>query len=418
MFLVVSFLGGAKSEACAWRVWVGCVTQGVFRRRWGERSSLRVDSFATQGVRSRHQPSCAEASRPRACPALADLRLRLPGAFGIRRASSARSEACAWKRLDSCGTEKLFVPHPGAPRTRRQSQRGHVAARRFPALQGPRGSANTFASKTMRLPKIQGLIRRRILVNFRVDPAVMGRVLPPTFQPKLHRGYAIAGICLIRLEQIRPGWLPHYVGMASENAAHRIAVVWEDASGATKEGVFIPRRDTGSRINALAGGRVFPGAHHLADFEVFEDGSLVSLKIGSRDGAMRVELSGRESDELPATSCFRSVEEASSFFEGGSVGYSVTRDCCRLDGIRLEIDSWKVRPLAVEQVVSSYFDDPEIFPPGSASFDHALIMRDILHEWHAEEDILVPQSANQAPEPTRPRGRLALSTFAGAAWLS
>src|SRR6186713_1755384 len=113
----------------------------------------------------------------------------------------------------------------------------------------------------MRLPVINGLIRRRLLVNFRVDAEVMRRFLPTPFRPKLHQGYAIAGICLIRLEQIRPKWLPQYLGISSENAAHRIAVLWDEASGAEREGVFIPRRDTGSWMNHLAGGRLFPGEH-------------------------------------------------------------------------------------------------------------------------------------------------------------
>ena len=60
----------------------------------------------------------------------------------------------------------------------------------------------------MRLPIIHGVIRRRLLVNFRGDAEVMGRILPPPFRPKLHGGYAVGGICLIKLEQIRPGWLP------------------------------------------------------------------------------------------------------------------------------------------------------------------------------------------------------------------
>ena len=94
-----------------------------------------------------------------------------------------------------------------------------------------------------RLPVIRGLIRRRLLVNFRVDEEVME---PPPFRPKLHRGYAIAGICLIRLRQIRPLWLPRFCGISVENAAHRIAVLWDEPSGESREGVFIPRRDTGS----------------------------------------------------------------------------------------------------------------------------------------------------------------------------
>lgn len=80
----------------------------------------------------------------------------------------------------------------------------------------------------MRLPTITGIIRRRMLVNFRVDPDVMQRLLPGRFRPKLHEDYAVAGICLIRLEHIRPKLLPPIAGLSSENAAHRVAVLWED----------------------------------------------------------------------------------------------------------------------------------------------------------------------------------------------
>jgi hypothetical protein len=49
-------------------------------------------------------------------------------------------------------------------------------------------------------------------------------------------GMGIAGICLIRLKQIRPRSLPALLGLSSENAAHRIAVEWEE-HGAYREGV-------------------------------------------------------------------------------------------------------------------------------------------------------------------------------------
>ncbi len=41
-----------------------------------------------------------------------------------------------------------------------------------------------------------------------------------------------------------------------------------------------------------------------------------------------------------------------------------------------------MRVLNIEQVKSSFFADTSHFPEGSAQFDHALIMRDIPHEWH------------------------------------
>lgn len=240
----------------------------------------------------------------------------------------------------------------------------------------------------MRLPTIEGIIRRRILVNFRVDPQVIQKFLPYPFRPKLHQAQAIAGICLIRLEHIRPKMFPQLVGISSENAAHRIAVLW-DENGLTQEGVFIPRRDTDSQLNHLLGGRVFPGEHHKAEFKVDEKESNIALSMKSEDGNVAVVVKGKVSKDMPHTSIFQSLSEASSFFETGSLGYSVTSDVNRLDGLRLQTIEWRVEPLEVEEVYSSYFADEVKFPKGSAEFDHALIMRDIAHEWHTASDLHV-----------------------------
>lgn len=240
----------------------------------------------------------------------------------------------------------------------------------------------------MRLPTIQGLIRRRILANFRIDPQVMQRQLPSRFRPKLHDGYAVAGICLIRLEHVRPRLVPEIIGLSSENAAHRVAVLW-DEDGVTREGVFISRRDTNSQINHLLGGRIFPGEHHQASFSVTESDSEIRLTMESADAAVKVEIQGKVAAELPPASIFSSLEQASSFFEEGALGYSVTSEPGRLDGLELKTKEWRVEPLQVEKVYSSYFSDEERFPKSGIGFDHALIMRDVAHEWHGADDLYV-----------------------------
>ena len=45
----------------------------------------------------------------------------------------------------------------------------------------------------MRLPNVHGTIKQRLLINYRVDPMVVGRVLPPPLRPKLHADSAIVG---------------------------------------------------------------------------------------------------------------------------------------------------------------------------------------------------------------------------------
>lgn len=239
---------------------------------------------------------------------------------------------------------------------------------------------------TIRLPVIRGLIKRRILVNYRVEPEVLARTLPAPFRPKVVGGVGIAGICLIRLTHIRPRHLPPWLGISSENAAHRIAVEW-DENGEIREGVYVRRRDTNSRLNALAGGRVFPGIHHRARFVVKEASDRFEIAMRSIDGQTAISLQARMADELSSSSLFDSLAVASDFFQAGSLGYSATLDSRRFQGMELCCRQWQMRPLEVTDVRSSYFDDESLFPKGSIHFDSALLMRDIEHEWHGKADL-------------------------------
>lgn len=232
----------------------------------------------------------------------------------------------------------------------------------------------------MKFPAIQGIIHRRILANYRVAPEVLERLLPAPFRPKLINGFGIAGICLIGLQDIRPRKTPSWLGLSSENAAHRVAVEWDD-HGQLKEGVYIFRRDTSSWFNTVAGGRVFPGMHHHATFEVCETNNRVGVTFVSDDRQTWAKVAGHVTSRLPSSSVFPTLETASMFFAGGSLGYSVTRDPHRFDGLELHTQAWAVEPLEIEQIESSLFDDQTQFPNGSIEFDCALLMRDIPHEW-------------------------------------
>jgi hypothetical protein len=234
----------------------------------------------------------------------------------------------------------------------------------------------------MQIPVIHGTIERRILINYGVDPDVLQALLPAPFRPKLVRGFGIAGVCLIRLRNVRPKFWPAALGARSENAAHRIAVEWEDR-GVTREDVFVPRRDTNCRFNSLVGGRMFPGVHQHAKFDVLEGDNACDIHIQSDDGETEISVRGRQAGELPPTSLFESIDEISAFFERGSVGYSPSLKSAELQGLELHCRKWQVRPLAVAEVRSSFFDDPGRFPAGSIEFDSALVMRGIEHEWRS-----------------------------------
>jgi hypothetical protein len=236
-------------------------------------------------------------------------------------------------------------------------------------------------------------MERRMLVNYRVDPDVLASVVPAPFSPALVGGWGAAGICLIRLGGIRPTGLPAAAGLTWESAAHRVAVRWPSPDGPIT-GVYVPRRDTSSRLAAAAGGRVFPGWQHHARFQVEEAGGRYRVEVQSRDGAVRIAVAAHVADGVMRGSVFPGLDEASRFFRCAPVGYAATPTEGVFDGVELGTDGWELRPLHVDEASSSFFDDPDRFPPGTATLDSAFLMAGLATTWHPQRKLLATTPAS------------------------
>ncbi len=227
-------------------------------------------------------------------------------------------------------------------------------------------------------------IERRLLLNYRADPQVLARLLPDPLRPQQIGGAGVAGICMIRLSGLRPAGAPSQVGIRTENAAHRIAVEWEDPlDGVPRTGVYIPSRHSSSRPTAWLGGRAFPGHHHRAHFRAQESADRIRVGfVGTADDPTVVEADVTPTQAWPGSALFGDLAQASAFFRDSSAGYSVTPGSDLLDGVELRAAAWQVTPVTVEQVRSSFYDDPRRFPLGSISLDGALLMRRVPVTWH------------------------------------
>jgi hypothetical protein len=228
------------------------------------------------------------------------------------------------------------------------------------------------------LPVIHGLIARRVLLNFRAEPAAVQRLLPEPLKVQTQVNYAIIGVCLIRFEQLRPIGMPASFGISTENMAHRVAVLYPTATG-MKPGVYIWRRETNSQLIACLGGTVFPGVHTRGQFDVSDSPDSLSMNVTSADGNADVVFHARPA-EWTATPAFTALDGASDFFCHGSCGYSVTSDGRSFEGLELRTENWRVQPLHADVQRVSFFEN--MLPNGAFEFDCALIMRNVQHSWH------------------------------------
>ena len=242
----------------------------------------------------------------------------------------------------------------------------------------------------MYLPELQGVIARRLLLNYRVRPEVLERLLPAPFRPKLYCGYGIAGVCLIRFRQLRPRGLPAVCGFSSENAAFRVAVQWRE-NGRDREGVFIWKRLTNSRWNALLGGWLFPTVLHYARFRVAETSSRLSISVWEGTGE-DLRVVAELTEHWEGNSVFAHLQEAAEFFWKGAIGYSPSLEPGRYEGIELHCPRWEVEPLRLVEARCRFYEDPSRFPAGAIVLDSALLMRANEHSWQSLPTICCSES--------------------------
>jgi len=236
------------------------------------------------------------------------------------------------------------------------------------------------------LPALEGVIRRRLVLNFRVDPAAVAPLIPAPLEVLTHDRFAIVGVCLIGMEQLRPKGLPGWLGLSSENMAHRIAIRYPTGDG-MRDGVFIWRRDTDQCLVSLLGGRLFPGVNQHAGFTINDAEDHISMSVTTQDGTADVRFDGSIDPEWRPQSVFSSFEDAAAFFRRGDCGFSCSLREGRLDGLQLKTLRWQMSPVRVHQCSSTFFEDRERFPADAVQFDCALMMRGIPHEWREIADI-------------------------------
>ena len=236
------------------------------------------------------------------------------------------------------------------------------------------------------LPLIQGMIARRILLNFRADPDVVQRLLPPPLEVDLQNGHAIVGVCLIRLENLRPQGVPAPLGLSCENMGHRVAIRYPTHEG-IRPGVFVWRRETDQRLVELLGGRLFPGVHHHARFQVNENDNHLAMDVTTENGEADVHFSARVSEGWRQSSSFGSFDEVSEFFRKGDCGLSCSLHGDEFEGLQIKMLKWEMLPLEIESQHCAFYSDPRRFPAGSLEIDCGLLMRGLPHEWHQLTDI-------------------------------
>lgn len=225
------------------------------------------------------------------------------------------------------------------------------------------------------LPAMDATIERRIFVTYRADPDAVRPLVPERYDLRLTDGWAIGGVCLLRLGNTRPRHMPRWVGVSSENAAHRISIVGPDGEPA----IWSPRRDTDSHLTARLGRTLYPSAPGTARFDIGQDDERFNVQAVDADGHTVASIDATRTDALATTSVFADVAALDDYYRSTRHGYSPTSDPESDGCITVDFEQGEITPLAVRRSHSTVFDP--LVAAGSAALDHVVLMRQLSSTW-------------------------------------
>lgn len=206
---------------------------------------------------------------------------------------------------------------------------------------------------------LRSRVQTRILLNFRLDPAALRPLIPAGMEPVLVDGAAVAGVCFIRQQRIRPSGIPGFAGVSLAAAAHRVAVTRNG-----QRAVLVLRRDAPGLLPKIASRLI--GAR-FGEGEIEWDGLSARLHA-SDDVTASIDAVG--GGGLPS-SLFLSADAAGNFFRQESVSFEP-------NGRTLRVSlppRWSVEPIEHATFASSFFSDLGAQP------DSAFVARDLDAVW-------------------------------------
>jgi hypothetical protein len=231
---------------------------------------------------------------------------------------------------------------------------------------------------------VESSTNKRITVNYRVPLEQLEQLLPwcVTAEEIRDTGKGMLSMCACDFSVTKLGPVP-VPRVHTNEMLCRISVT-VPKNGEQKRAYYTLRSDTSSGFLGLCGGYFSHFRKAISSFDRVDDGSTYELECEADDGLCNGELTASMdavSDELPETTAFDDVTEATDFVLelDGSCGYNFGQD--KLSFQDIEYPDWDVsfchdfslESSLIDYLVESYDLD--------LAFDCALYMADVDQTW-------------------------------------
>ena len=167
-----------------------------------------------------------------------------------------------------------------------------------------------------------GVVRRRFLVSYAVEPSLLSTKVPPGAELSTHNGFAWVSACFVDLADMRPSFVPKGLGSRFYYLIHRTRARLPYPDGSLRESVLVLEANMNKTFLALLG-RVTTGVKfRVREIDLVEEDDGWELSMIGNGSVLYQASIPRSSigDSLPGDSMFENTSHADRFLLGVSYG--------------------------------------------------------------------------------------------------
>ncbi|WP_166831542.1 DUF2071 domain-containing protein [Thalassoroseus pseudoceratinae] len=223
-----------------------------------------------------------------------------------------------------------------------------------------------------------GTVFRRFLISYPVDPHILADYLPPGAECVTHNDCAWVSACFVRMDDMRPSFLPRWMGMGFNYLIHRTRARLPFPDGKLREAVLVLQPNINRPLLSTFGSLLTGVGFKTRQIDFSEDDADWRIQMNHR-GKLLFDA------EIPKASCserivpdsqFSSASEADRFLLGVSFGGEWKNGQQHLKLLPETHDPWETR---VCKCISHKNQFLESLGLDRLAADHAITMTEIPH---------------------------------------
>jgi uncharacterized protein YqjF (DUF2071 family) len=224
-------------------------------------------------------------------------------------------------------------------------------------------------------------------INYRVDPAVLSRLLPAPLEPEIHKGHGWVQVLMSSLRDMRPPGIPSLFGTCFYQVSYRAAVRYRDAVGAWRRGGYFVRSETNHPVMRAVGNALAEFKFHdfgAAEMVMLRDGDRLTVGVDPEasfpNGRLVSVVDTRPCPGPPPSSCWASLDELHEPLVECYDALGVDAEEGHLYILTIDRDPWNARFVSPRNVYSEYFDTGPL-GQGAAELDSVLHLEECRYRW-------------------------------------